>query len=117
MVHPEGTGMIFALRPRALRLPRLGAPRKGQPMDFSVQATLSYRVQQETPFVFNVQAQTFTGQTITSESLSIEPELLMERPDHAGKRQSIFPAYCTPRWLQDHIPGDRAANPTFATRP
>ena len=44
-------------------------------MEFSVQATLGYRVQQETPFVFNVQAQAFTGQTITSESLRIEPEL------------------------------------------
>lgn len=47
-------------------------------MEFSVQATLSYRVQQETPFVFNVQAQAFTGQTIKSESLSIEPELPTE---------------------------------------
>jgi transglutaminase-like putative cysteine protease len=44
-------------------------------VEFSVQATLSYRVQQETPFVFNVQAQAFTGQTIKSESLGIEPEL------------------------------------------
>jgi hypothetical protein len=44
-------------------------------MEFSVQATLSYRAQQETPFVFNVQAQAFTGQTIKSESLRIEPDL------------------------------------------
>src|ERR1700735_4772781 len=50
-----------------------GAVLKGQSMEFSIQATLSYRVQQETPFVFNVQAQTFTGQTIKSESLRIEP--------------------------------------------
>jgi transglutaminase-like putative cysteine protease len=47
-------------------------------MEFSIQATLSYRVQQETPFVFNVQAQAFTGQTIKSESLRIEPELPIE---------------------------------------
>ena len=47
-------------------------------MDFSVQATLGYRVQQETPFVFNVQAQTFTGQAIKSEFLRIEPELMTE---------------------------------------
>jgi transglutaminase-like putative cysteine protease len=51
---------------------------EGRPMDFSVQATLGYRVQQETPFVFNVQAQTFTGQAIKSESLRIEPELMTE---------------------------------------
>jgi hypothetical protein len=51
------------------------APLEGQPMEFSVQATLGYRVQQETPFVFNVQAQAFTGQTIKSEALRIEPEL------------------------------------------
>jgi transglutaminase-like putative cysteine protease len=47
-------------------------------MEFSIQATLSYRVQQETPFVFNVQAQAFTGQTIKSESLRIEPERPIE---------------------------------------
>ena len=42
-------------------------------MDFSVQATLGYRVQQETPFVFNVQAQTFTGQAIKSEFYALSP--------------------------------------------
>ena len=47
-------------------------------MEFSVQAKLGYRVQQETPFVFNVQAQSFTGQTIQSKSLRIEPELQTE---------------------------------------
>jgi transglutaminase-like putative cysteine protease len=47
-------------------------------MEFSVQATLGYRVPQETPFVLNVQAQAFTGQTIKSESLRIEPELPIE---------------------------------------
>jgi hypothetical protein len=31
-------------------------------MEFSVQATLGYRVLQETPFVFNVQAQAFITQ-------------------------------------------------------
>lgn len=47
-------------------------------MDFSVQAMLGYRVQQETPFVFNVQAQAFTGQSIKSETLRIEPELAIK---------------------------------------
>jgi hypothetical protein len=47
-------------------------------MEFSVQATLGYRVRQATPFVFNLQAQSFTGQTITSETLRIEPELAIE---------------------------------------
>ena len=47
-------------------------------VEFSVQATLGYRVQKETPFVFNVQAQAFTGQTIKSETLRIEPELPTE---------------------------------------
>jgi transglutaminase-like putative cysteine protease len=47
-------------------------------VEFSVQATLGYRVQKETPFVFNVQAQAFTGQTIKSESLRIAPELPIE---------------------------------------
>jgi transglutaminase-like putative cysteine protease len=47
-------------------------------MDFLVQATLGYRVKQETPFVFNVQAQAFAGQAIMSESLRIEPELPTE---------------------------------------
>jgi hypothetical protein len=47
-------------------------------MEFSVQAILSYRVKQETPFVFNVQAQEFSGQTIVSEALRIEPDLAVE---------------------------------------
>jgi hypothetical protein len=47
-------------------------------MEFSVKATLGYRVKQETPFVFNVQAQAFPGQTITSEWLRIDPELPTE---------------------------------------
>ena len=47
-------------------------------MQFSVQARLVYRVRQETPFVFNVQAQSFMGQAITSESLRIEPQLSTE---------------------------------------
>jgi hypothetical protein len=55
-----------------------GAALKGQSVEFSVQATLSYRVQQETPFVFNVQAQAFAGQTIKSESLRVEPKLPTE---------------------------------------
>ncbi len=47
-------------------------------MEFLVQATLGYRVKQETPFVFNVQAQVFPGQTVESKSLRIEPELPTE---------------------------------------
>jgi transglutaminase-like putative cysteine protease len=43
-------------------------------MDFSVAATLGYRVKQDVPFVFNVQAQRFAGQEILSETLRIEPE-------------------------------------------
>jgi transglutaminase-like putative cysteine protease len=44
-------------------------------MDFSVTATLGYRVKKEVPFVFNVQAQQLPGQEIIRESLRIEPEL------------------------------------------
>ena len=47
-------------------------------MDFSVKATLGYRVKQDVPFVFNVQAQQFTGQTIVRESLRIDPQLPAE---------------------------------------
>jgi hypothetical protein len=47
-------------------------------MEFSVQATLGYRVQLDTPFVFNVQGQAFTGQTIKSEPLRIGPDLPTE---------------------------------------
>jgi transglutaminase-like putative cysteine protease len=47
-------------------------------MDFSVRATLGYRVGQDTPFVFNVQAQQFAGQSITTELLQISPELPVE---------------------------------------
>jgi transglutaminase-like putative cysteine protease len=57
-------------------------------MDFLMQATLGYRVKQETPFVFNVQAQVFPGQTIASESLRIEPELPTENwtmPESANR--------------------------------
>ena len=48
-------------------------------MDFSVQATLGYRVKQHTPFVFNLQACQFAGQEIVSETLRITPELPLER--------------------------------------
>src|SRR5689334_10707339 len=47
-------------------------------MEFSVSARLGYRVEQQTPFVFNVQAQRFAGQEIVSESLRIDPELRLE---------------------------------------
>jgi transglutaminase-like putative cysteine protease len=47
-------------------------------MDFSIKSKLGYRVQQQTPFVFNVQAQSFAGQDILSETLTIVPELTIE---------------------------------------
>lgn len=47
-------------------------------MDFSVEATLGYRVKQDTPFVFNVQAQQFVGQEIISELMHLEPDLPVE---------------------------------------
>jgi transglutaminase-like putative cysteine protease len=47
-------------------------------MEFSVKAGLGYRVEQETPFVFNVQVQRFSGQTIVDESLQIEPKMPLE---------------------------------------
>ena len=81
-------------------------------MEFSVQATLSYRVQQETPFVFNVQAQAFTGQTIKSESLSIEPELPTEDWTMSESANRYFRLISTSGWFQDHLQGDRAAEPS-----
>ena len=47
-------------------------------MDFSVHAVLGYRVQKETAFVFNVQAERFSGQEIISEDLRIAPHLPLE---------------------------------------
>jgi hypothetical protein len=47
-------------------------------MDFSVKATLGYRVRQDVPFVFNVQAQQFAGQTIVTESMTLDSELPIE---------------------------------------
>ena len=47
-------------------------------MDFSVKAKLGYRVEQNTPFVFNLQACAFAGQEILSETLRIAPELPLE---------------------------------------
>jgi hypothetical protein len=46
-------------------------------MEFSVKATLGYRVKQETPFVFDVQAQAFPGRR-SRRKLCIEPELPTE---------------------------------------
>jgi len=48
-------------------------------MDFSLKATLRYRVKQDVPFVFNIEAQQFAGQTILTETLQIEPGLPVER--------------------------------------
>jgi transglutaminase-like putative cysteine protease len=47
-------------------------------MEFSVAARLSYRISRDTPFVFNLQAQRFPGQTIVVESLRIDPDLRPE---------------------------------------
>jgi hypothetical protein len=47
-------------------------------MDFSVRAALGYRVKQDTPFVFNVQAERFPGQEIVSEKLVVDPNLKLE---------------------------------------
>ena len=47
-------------------------------MNFSVKTELAYRVAKATPFVFNVQAQQMSGQTIVSERLRIDPELPTE---------------------------------------
>ena len=47
-------------------------------MDFTVSAALGYRVKQETAFVFNVQAENFSGQTVVSENLRIDPPLPLE---------------------------------------
>jgi hypothetical protein len=66
----------FCINARATGIPSWRAC--SSRMEFSVQARLVYRVRQETPFVFNVQAQSFMGQAITSESLRIEPQLSTE---------------------------------------
>lgn len=47
-------------------------------MDFSVKAKLGYRIKRETPFVFNMQAQQFSGQSITMETLQIDREMPAE---------------------------------------
>lgn len=48
-------------------------------MDFLVKVTLGYRVKQDVPFIFNVEAQEFAGQTILADSLRLDPELPIER--------------------------------------
>jgi transglutaminase-like putative cysteine protease len=47
-------------------------------MDFSLRAVLGYRVKQDTPFVFNVQAARFPGQAIISEDFRADPPLPLE---------------------------------------
>src|SRR3978361_562331 len=47
-------------------------------MEFSVKADLIYRVEQEVPFVFNLQAQRLPGQSVKTESLQLDPELPLE---------------------------------------
>src|SRR4051794_13913433 len=71
--------MIFASRRRRQNIPSGALVHlRGRPMEFLVQACLTYRVKRETPFVFNVQAQNFTGQAIKSEALRVEPPLSTE---------------------------------------
>ena len=41
-------------------------------------AVLGYRVKQDTPFVFNIQAERFSGQAIISEDLQVDPPLPLE---------------------------------------
>ena len=62
-------------------------------MEFSVQAKLGYRVQQETPFVFNMQAQSFTWANDPSVSLRIEPELQTESWTMPESGNSAFLSY------------------------
>ena len=48
-------------------------------MQFSLGSKLGYSVDQETPFVFNIEAQTSDVQKVVSEHLAIEPPLQVER--------------------------------------
>ena len=77
--HDAARRVIFALMHERQEF-RLGAHAHAERTAnaISVQAKLVYRVRQETPFVFNVQAQSFMGQAITSKSLRIEPQLSTE---------------------------------------
>ena len=47
-------------------------------MDYALGCELTYRLKVPTPFLFNIQAQEFDGQTIRSESLGVTPELPLE---------------------------------------
>ena len=48
-------------------------------MQFSLGSKLGYTVDQDTPFVFNIEAQTTAVQTVVSEHLAIAPPLDVER--------------------------------------
>ena len=48
-------------------------------MHFSLGSKLGYSVDQETPFVFNIEAQTTGVQTVLTERLAIEPPIEVER--------------------------------------
>ena len=48
-------------------------------MAFVMGCSLTYRVGTPTPFVFNIEAQGFEGQTIVRETLDISPDLPVER--------------------------------------
>ena len=85
-------------------------------MEFSVQATLGYRVQQDTPFVFNVQAQGFTGQTIKSETLRIEPELKIENWTMPESGNRYFRLIAPPGGFKVYLSGDARSPPTWKIR-
>ena len=48
-------------------------------MDYAIGCDLAYGVQAETPFVFNIEAALHAGQTILSETLTLNPDLPIER--------------------------------------
>ncbi len=48
-------------------------------MKFKLGCKLGYRVEQETPFVFNIEAQSFETQSVETEHLALDPPLPVER--------------------------------------
>jgi hypothetical protein len=89
---------------------------KGHLMEFSMEAVLGYRVQQETPFVFKVQVQAFTGQTITSEYLRIESELQLEDWSIPANNNRLFQDDSIITRFQDYISDDGSAGPADCRR-
>jgi transglutaminase-like putative cysteine protease len=48
-------------------------------MDYSLGCELTYEVKAPTPFLLNIEAQNFDGQTVRGETLAVTPELPVER--------------------------------------